>query len=220
MSVDGTLMGTRILDRDSLTVGRPVPLVPLVRRSAYSDVGQYDLRADGTLTYMPGLNANVGRLVMVGRDGRAEPLPIEAEGYLRFAPSPDGSRIAAVVEGTQRQELRVYDLARGTKETHDAGFYLGAPVWSPDGRSLAYVTADAPGRERVLLRAARLAGGATRTRRAAELDKQPGLGLRAPGVSCSSASRSRVGPLVIDPSRTACGGRYGAAQDVLRVDLA
>ena len=201
MSLDGTLMGTRIVDPESLTVGRPVPLVPLVRRSAYSGVGQYDLTVDGTLIYMPGLNADLGRLVMVGRDGRAEPLPVEEEAFLRFTPSPDGKRIAAVVEGTQRQELRVYDLASGGKETQDTGFYLGAPAWSPDGRSLAYVKSDDPDHARVLLRQLDSPGAPQELAALAEGVTGQVSSFARPDLLLVG-SGSTLGMLAIDPNRT------------------
>jgi len=38
-------MGARFDNSDSLTVGRPVALLPLVHRSAYAGVGQCDVTA-------------------------------------------------------------------------------------------------------------------------------------------------------------------------------
>jgi serine/threonine-protein kinase len=152
MSIDGTLMGTRITDLDSLSVGRSVPLVPMVRRSGYSGIGQYDLTDDGTLTYIPGINADIGRLVRLTRDGRLVPLPVEEAAYLRYALSPDGRKLAAVAEGLQHQELKVFDLEGGTHETYDTGFFIGALAWSPDGSALAYRKSGDPGEESLLLR--------------------------------------------------------------------
>jgi eukaryotic-like serine/threonine-protein kinase len=152
MSVDGTLMGTTIADLDSLAFGRSVPLVPMVRRGGYSGVGQFDIADDGTLTYIPGINVDIGRLVRVARDGRTTPLPVEAAAYLRFAPSPDGRRLATVAQGLQHQELEVFDLEGGTRETLDTAFYIGAPAWSTDGGALAYRKSEDPGEESLLLR--------------------------------------------------------------------
>jgi eukaryotic-like serine/threonine-protein kinase len=152
MSLDGTLMGTRIVNADSLMVGRSVPLVPMVRRSGYSGVGQFDIADDGTLTYVPGINADIGRLVQVTRDGRTLALPIEPAAFLRFSVSPDGRRLAAVSQGLQHQELKVFDLESGAEETLDSAFFIGAPVWSPDGSALAYRRSEDPGEEVLLMR--------------------------------------------------------------------
>jgi eukaryotic-like serine/threonine-protein kinase len=152
MSVDGTLMGTRIVNVDSLVVGRSVPLVTMVRRSGYSGVGQFDIADDGTLTYIPGINVDIGRLVRVTRDGRTLVLPIEPAAFLRFTVSPDGRRLAAVSQGLQQQELEVFDVESGTRETFDSAFFIGAPAWSPDGSALAYRRSEDPGEEVLLMR--------------------------------------------------------------------
>jgi eukaryotic-like serine/threonine-protein kinase len=151
MSVDGTLMGTRI-NVSSLSVGRSVPLVAMVRRSGYSGVGQFDIADNGTLSYIPGINVDIGRLVRVTRDGRTIVLPIEPAAFLRFSVSPDGRRLAAVSQGLQHQELTVFDLESGGRETLDSAFFIGAPAWSPDGNALAYRRSEDPGEEVLLMR--------------------------------------------------------------------
>ncbi len=154
MSLDGTLMATRFENLDSLTVGRSVALVPGVRRSTYSGAGHYDLTGTGALVYVPGINAEMGRLVRWSSDGRTVPLLVDEAVHLRFTPSPDGQWLGTVVEGIDQEELRLYDLRTGTHETVDRGFFIGGPGWSPDGRRIAYRKQefDSPDKETVYLR--------------------------------------------------------------------
>ena len=100
-------------------------MVTGIRRQAYSGAGAYQITAGGTLAYAPGVNGDVGQLVRLGRDGRTAPLKVPAAAHLRFTPSPDGHRIASVVEGVERQELHLYDLVTGASETIDQGLFLG-----------------------------------------------------------------------------------------------
>ena len=205
MSIDGTLMGTRIEDLDSLTVGRSVALVPLVRRSAYSGVGQYDLADDGTLIYVPGVNADIGRLVRVSRDGRLDTLPVPVAAFQRFSSSPDDQRIAAVIEGLREQELRVFDLNSGATEVYDAGFFVGAPAWSPDGGSLAYVKSDDPLTERLLVRELNAPGG---PRELTALERGGGNQVSAwltPERILLGSASTTVGAMLVDPTRTPAG---------------
>jgi serine/threonine-protein kinase len=202
MSVDGTLMGTRIEDLDSLTVGRSVPLVPMVRRSSYSGVGQFDLADDGTLTYVPGINADIGHLVRLTRDGRTVALPVPGAAYLRFTPSPDGRRLATVAQGSRHQELDVFDLERGTRETIDTAFYIGAPAWSPDARALAYRKSEDPDEESLVLR--RLE---SRDRPVVLLSQRPPLAIQvsswlAPNFLLAGRLSAQGGAVIVDPTRT------------------
>jgi hypothetical protein len=138
VAADGTLTGTRVIDLDSGRVGRSVPLVPGVRRAVYTGAGQYALSADGTLAYVPGTDASVGRIVRLGSDGRPAPLNVDAAAHLRFSMHPGGRYFATTVQRTQDQELRLYDLRDGSYESVDRGLYVGSVRWSPDGRHFAY----------------------------------------------------------------------------------
>ncbi len=202
MSVEGTLMGTTITDLDSLAFGRSVPLVPMVRRSGYSGVGQFDIAGNGTLTYIPGINADIGRLVRLTRDGRTITLPVEAAAFLRFAPSPDGRRLATVAQGLQYQELKILDLEGRSQETLDTAFFIGAPVWSPDGRALAYRRSDDPDEESLLLRQLD-----SPDRPISLLSNRPPRPLQvsswiAPDFLLVGSLSSKSGAVIVNPTRT------------------
>ena len=202
MSVDGTLTGTRIENMDSLKFGRSVPLVPMVRRSGYSGAGQFDIADDGTLTYVPGINVDIGRLVRLSRDGRTTELPVEAAAYLRFSSSPDGRRLATVVQGLEYQELKVFDLEGKSQETVDTAFYIGAPAWSPDGGALAYRKSDDPDEESLLLRRLDSPGGPISL-----LSNRPPRPVQvsswiAPNFLLVGSLLSKSGAIIVDPTHT------------------
>jgi hypothetical protein len=76
-------------------------------------------------------------------DGMPETLPIPPAAHLRFNPSPDGRRLASVVEAGAGQELRIYDLRSGEHEVIATGRYFTTPFWSGDGNELVFQRIDA-----------------------------------------------------------------------------
>jgi Tol biopolymer transport system component len=80
------------------------------------------------------------QLTMLDRQGTVVGQLGEAGFYSQAAFSPDGSRVAVVRDGAS-QDIWVIDAAtgRGTAITADA-FHDRAPVWSPDGSRIAYVS--------------------------------------------------------------------------------
>ncbi len=154
MGLDGTISATKFTSRDSLIVGRSVSLVSQARRTAYTGGGQFDLTRDGTLVYLPGVDAATGRLVRRPSGGAPVPMAVDPATFLRFMPNPDGQRLAAVIEGTQRQELWLYDLRTGSRESLDQALYVSNASWSPDGRRLVYrkFDVDDPDTESLVMR--------------------------------------------------------------------
>jgi hypothetical protein len=58
--------------------------------------------------------------------------------HLRFNISPDGRKLASVVEGIRDQELRLYDLETGDFEVLDQARFLSTPFWASGGTELIY----------------------------------------------------------------------------------
>ena len=72
-----------------------------------SGVANFSLSRDGTLVYMPGMGGEGSgpqrTLVWVDREGREELLALEPGSYSNPRVSPDGTRVAVVMDGSGRQ---------------------------------------------------------------------------------------------------------------------
>lgn len=105
-------------------------------------VAEFDIADDGTLVYLVGsaTSAAPRNLVWVDRDGREDPIDAPPRAYVNVRLSPDGTRVAAEIEG-DGHDIWVWDLARKslTRVTSDPGTDQ-SPVWMPDGRRLVFKT--------------------------------------------------------------------------------
>ncbi len=141
----GTLMAVPFdLQRMSVT-GAPVPVVEGVMQSVSNGVAQYSVSENGSLVYVPG--GTLGgqhTLVWVDRRGAEQPLPAPPHGYRAPRISPDGKRIAVVLDDLGGHAW-TYDLARGTltRLTFEAGG-TNTVAWTRDGKRLAFNSGAPP----------------------------------------------------------------------------
>ena len=86
--------------------GEPVPIVEGVLVTL-GGIARYDISHTGSLVYQPASGAGV-RLTWVDREGREEPLSLGLSDFGQIDISPEGTRVAAVLE----DHVHVYDFAR------------------------------------------------------------------------------------------------------------
>ena len=128
-------MGALALKGDAVTVLEQVSGV------TNAALGHFSASRTGALVYRS-LSGNNRQLTWFNRQGEIAGRPGERGPYGTMKVSPDGSK-AAVVENDSRQsnnsDIWIVDLGSGasTRFTFDPGFD-GQPVWSPDGRYLAW----------------------------------------------------------------------------------
>jgi dipeptidyl aminopeptidase/acylaminoacyl peptidase len=93
---------------------------------------------DGSLFFVPGRNEHA--LVRVDRAGRITPLTDRRAGYRGPAVSPDGRRIAVVIDPPDEglSDIWMLDLDRGTFSPFTRERHNLAPRWSADGRSVIW----------------------------------------------------------------------------------
>ncbi|HET9514493.1 MAG TPA: hypothetical protein VFO95_11255, partial [Gemmatimonadales bacterium] len=140
VTIGGHLLAAPV-DLETGRVGRAVRLASGLGLGGYPGTASYAVAASGTLVYAQGDNRSVGHLVHL-TDAGIDTLPLGREAFLRFEYSPDGRRLAAVVEGLEAMELRIYDPSSGRYQTWIRGPAITHPVWSPDGDRLLFGASD------------------------------------------------------------------------------
>jgi Tol biopolymer transport system component len=158
----GTLFGVAF-DPDRLEVrGSPVPLVEGVGDSSVlSGGGQFTTSRSGTLLYLTGgVDTPPHHIEWLERNGQTTPMLPQPGRYAAPRLSPDGSRVAYTLQGTQGGDVWVHDLQRHTS-TQLTFNRPGARevAWAPDskhimfgdGEALWWRTADGSGQPVLLL---------------------------------------------------------------------
>ncbi|MBI4484825.1 MAG: protein kinase [Acidobacteria bacterium] len=118
--------------------GSPFEVLDGVFMSTNTGAAHFTLSHRGDLAYVPGpAEGGERRLVWVDRSGKAEPLPLPPASYLYPRLSPDGRQLAVEIEGPNH-DFYLYDFDRVlmTKMTTDGESH--DPVWTPDGKRLAF----------------------------------------------------------------------------------
>ena len=138
-------------DLDRLeVVGTPVPVATGVRADPATGFGAFSVSDTGSLVYLKG-NANTATterpMHWVHRGGTSEVLRPQPAEWGAPNISPDGQRIAMMMRGDgQTTDIYVYEWARDalTRLSNDQTDDI-APVWSHDGRWIAYGSRESIG---------------------------------------------------------------------------
>ncbi|UCF37998.1 MAG: protein kinase [Acidobacteriota bacterium] len=132
-------------DLTDSTLGTPVPVMPGV------DPLFLDVSPGGTAVYLHFPGGGGSSIVRVGRDGSATRLIEQKANYRWPRLSPDGLRLAIGKEegeatnwfaGKQAPSIWTIDLASSRESLlQDSGGYNTEPVWTPNGKRIAYSAA-------------------------------------------------------------------------------
>jgi eukaryotic-like serine/threonine-protein kinase len=141
-SRDGDLVAQRFdLSRLEVT-GAILPVVREIQYDTFFHDGMFSVSADGVLVYgSAGVGVNTV-LTWLDRQGKTLGTLGQPEETFQHSISPDGKRVAVdpkPVDG--REKIWIYDVDRGTRiplMADESGPSLYHPVWSPDGKQLAY----------------------------------------------------------------------------------
>jgi Tol biopolymer transport system component len=127
-------------DLDKLeTRGTALPILYDVASNPTVGTAQVSFSRNGTLLYRKN-GAAAGLLTVAWLDsaGQMQPLPVKPGLYGRLSLSPDGQRLALTVYDGSGSDIQVYDLQRDTMTRLTFTRAARRPVWSPDGRYIAF----------------------------------------------------------------------------------
>ena len=151
VTADGSLMAVPF-DQDAMQLaGEPVALASGIPIRGGLGVPDLDISDEGTLVYTIGGSSTAGgEPVWVGRDGRAEPVVSDwTQRAGTVALSVDGTQLAVALSDDRETHLWVRHLASGgtASKLTFAGTLNIRPTWTPDGRSILFITTRGGARE-------------------------------------------------------------------------
>jgi serine/threonine-protein kinase len=129
------------------------PLPDSVYVTTNTGAAHFDVSRTGTLAYVPGGPPTDRTLVWRELDGPETPLGAPKRAYLGADLSPDGSRVVVAIEATSR-DLWLYDISRRTLTRLTFEGDNAFPIWSPDGRQIAFASREKDGAYNLLRLAA------------------------------------------------------------------
>jgi eukaryotic-like serine/threonine-protein kinase len=132
---DERLMAQRIDERKRRLIGGALALSESPLRTAGGPFATWNASPNGTFAFANQFAAN--QVVYVDRSGVAVPAIAQLRGFREARISPDGSRIAAMVADTNTN-IWVYTIATKTFSRLTTTGGSTDPVWSVDGKRLAY----------------------------------------------------------------------------------
>ena len=138
---DGSVQAARFDLRRLALIGRPVTVLDGVAvANIATGTSTFALSNTGTFVYQTALPQQ--QVMRVTRDGRAQPLDPSWTGLFgEMDLSPDGTRLAITIQRGERVEVWVKTLGTGTlTRVQYEGTYSYRPTWTPDGRSLLFIS--------------------------------------------------------------------------------
>lgn len=147
---------------DGSVGGAPVTIVERVTAVTAQAVSYFAVSDSGNLAYVPG-NEDAGtRLVWVDAEGEVTPIESRSESHLMPRISPDGTSVAITVgSALGLRVIETFDLNRGSRRRLTFESSNALPVWTPDGRRIAFASSR-DGGWNLYWRAADGSGEATR----------------------------------------------------------
>lgn len=147
---------------DGSVRGAPVTVVEGVTAVSAQAVSYFAVSDSGILAYVPGTGDAGTRLVWVDAAGEVTPIDSRSESHLMPRLSPSGTSVAVTVGSVlDLRVIEILDFKRGSRRRLTFESSNALPVWTPDGRRIAFASSR-DGGWNVYWRAADGSGVATR----------------------------------------------------------
>lgn len=140
VQIDGAVMAVSLTSDGRHLAGSPTPVLDPVKVVAGNNgnSGIFISRGGALLTSRGGESS---QLAWLSRDGVAHPISQAIRNFSAPRLSPDGKRIAVRIADADKSAVWIYDLMTSTMSRLSAGESATSPVWMPDGRRVAYISA-------------------------------------------------------------------------------
>jgi eukaryotic-like serine/threonine-protein kinase len=141
-SRDGDLVAQKFdLARLELS-GAVLPVVRQIQYHTFLHNGAFTVSTNGILVYGTAGTGVNSQMAWLDRTGKTIGTLGEPGLLLRQSISPDGKRVAVGISPSDtREKIWIYDVERGTRiplVSEENGPNLYRPIWSPDGKQIAY----------------------------------------------------------------------------------
>lgn len=142
--VRGDTLFAQAFDPSSLELsGDPVRLISDLHVQSESFFAPFATSETGGLLYVAGAKEPLKELVSLDASGREIARLAEPADYTQWALSPDGSTAALTInDPSEGSDIWLQNLASGARRRLTLGGSGSDPVWSPDGRRVAFMGTD------------------------------------------------------------------------------
>jgi Tol biopolymer transport system component len=119
--------------------GEAVPIAEKVEYNGFRGTAEFTFAGTDLFVYQSETAPGLSQLAWFDMDGKRLSTAGDPAAISGFAVSPDGKRSAAVIDGPDGPQIWMIDLAAGGRFRFTFGTDAASnPIWSPDGRQLAY----------------------------------------------------------------------------------
>jgi serine/threonine-protein kinase len=200
LRADGAVLAAPFDQKHLKVTGPAVPLFEGVMTKSFGSA-DFAISPTGTLAYVPGPTSSgggVAELVLVNRDGGttalSPPVTFNPSANRSLSLSPDGSRVALDMSGSSSPDIWIKQLPSGPLSRLTFEGPAVRPRWTPDGRSVLYVSSSDSAAPSIW-------------RRKADGSSPPELVWRVPGRTIAEASLSGDGQWLIYRMNADSGNR-------------